>query len=119
MSVPAYQWLWSQSDVTGEHYRRYNKAMVENLLSGRFEIQFFSYFFSALTIPIFIFRALPFRLGFVKGKNVLSNKTEHGTKKGFGVRVFNWRLKKELKKLANGNSLRFGASCLIVARKLD
>lgn len=116
ITLPAYNWLWSQSDDTGHHFRRYNHAMVTQLLENQFEILYFSYFFAILSVPIFLFRALPYRLGFVK-KNMLSKNTEHGTKKGFFTRLVNFFLKRELKQIESGKYLGFGASCIIVARK--
>lgn len=32
MTMPAHNWLWSLSDVRAGHYRRYNEAMLVNLL---------------------------------------------------------------------------------------
>jgi SAM-dependent methyltransferase len=118
VTVPAHQWLWSQSDIHAQHYRRYNRAMIDKLLAGRFEVIYFSYFFSILSIPIFIFRALPFRLFTSKG-SMLSKKTEHGINKGPGARILKQFLDNENKKIQHGKSIRFGASCLIVARKVS
>lgn len=118
VTVPAHNMLWSQSDVRAQHYRRYNKAMIEQLLSERFEVIYFTYFFSILSLPIFIFRALPFRIGFL-GKSMLSKNTEHGTDKGPGVKLINYFLKREREKIKKGKCINFGSSCLFVARKID
>ena len=37
-TVPAHQWLWSQSDESAQHHRRYNQAMIGQLLKNHFEI---------------------------------------------------------------------------------
>lgn len=116
-TVPAHKWLRSQSDVQAQHYRRYNRAMIDQLLSDQFEIIYFTYFFRFLSLPIFIFRALPFRLFFTK-HNILSKNTEHGTNKGPGAKLINYFLKQEYKKIQNRKYLNFGASCLVVARKI-
>lgn len=118
VTVPAHKWLWSQSDVQAQHYRRYNRAMIEQLLSDRFEIIYFTYFFRFLSLPIFIFRSLPFRLCFSK-KNILSKNTEHGTNKGLSAKLINFFLNHENKIIQNGKYINFGASCLIVARKIN
>jgi len=116
VTVPAHNWLWSQSDDSGQHYRRYNREMIEQLLASKYEIIYFTYFFSILSIPILMFRSLPYRLSFIK-KNILSKNTEHGANRGFGSGLINYFLKRELNKIKSGKSLKFGASCLIVARK--
>jgi len=118
ITLPAHKWLWSQSDVRAQHYRRYDRKQVEKLLSKRFEIIYFTYFFSLLLIPIFIFRALPYRL-MGRKDSVLSRKTEHGTNKGIIAKLINYFLRREIKKLRNGRSITYGASCLIVARKIN
>ena len=118
VTVPAHNWLWSQSDVRAQHYRRYNNTMIKQLLSEQFEIIYFTYFFKFLILPIFIFRALPFRLGF-SAKSVLSKDTEHGTGKGHGSKLINYFLKRELEKIEKGKRINFGSSCLFVARKIN
>jgi SAM-dependent methyltransferase len=115
-TVPAHQCLWSHSDDAAHHHRRYKRAMIEQLLDNRFEILYFSYIFGFLTLPVLVFRAIPYRLGISKNNNVLSENTEHGTGQGSVVRLLNWRLKKEQKRIVQGDSIRFGASCLFVAR---
>ncbi len=81
-TVPAYQWLWSLSDVTAQHYRRYNRTMIVDLFALKFDVLFFTYFFGALTLPIFFLRTLPFRLGLSKSGEVFSPEMEHGSKGG-------------------------------------
>ena len=119
VSVPAHQWLWSLSDDTAGHYRRYNKNMVDDLLTPKFEILYFTYFFRVLTLPIFFFRTLPARLRPSRKKKVLSSQSEHGTKGGATVALFNYFLRKELAAIRRGKSRRFGSSCLFVARKIS
>ena len=120
VTVPAHQWLWSLIDDIGGHYRRYNKNMVLNLLTPNFEILYFTYFFRVLTLPIFFFRTIPFRLRLSRKKKVLSSKSKyHGTKGGASVAVFNRFLRKELAAIQRGKSRRFGSSCLFAARKIS
>lgn len=52
VSVPAYQWLWSNHDRIHMHYRRYTKSHFNELLKkAGFEIEFSSYFNSFLFLP--------------------------------------------------------------------
>jgi len=49
ITVPAYQWLWSEHDELSHHKRRYNLAHTKDLLAqGGFNIHFATYFNSLL-----------------------------------------------------------------------
>jgi len=117
-TVPAHQWLWSQSDVSAQHHRRYNEKKIRTLLGDQFEVERFTYFFSALTPVIYLLRTLPFKLKLFRSGKVLSTESEHGVKKSAGQGVMDWLLRRELNALAKGESRQFGASCLFVARKI-
>jgi SAM-dependent methyltransferase len=53
VAVPAYQWAWSQFDVTAGHYRRYSKRrIVEAVRRAGFSVDRATYAFAA-TFPIF------------------------------------------------------------------
>jgi SAM-dependent methyltransferase len=118
-TVPAHQWLWSLSDNTAQHYRRYNRKMIVSLLDSKFELVFHSYFFGILALPIFFLRILPFRLGILKKDKVLSSELEHGTGGGFLVKILKIILEKEYEEIRRGKKKQFGTSCLFVARKVD
>ena len=118
-TVPAHQWLWSSSDDYAKHYRRYNKNMVYDLLTPRFEILYFTYFFGILMLPIYFFRALPYRLRQNREAKLLSSESEHGTEGGATVAVLKYLLRKELAAIKRGDRRQFGSSCLYVARKVS
>ncbi len=64
ITVPAYDFLWSQEDLLAGHYLRYTrKGLMADLQTARFKSIFSSYFFSWLVLPILFFRALPHALG--------------------------------------------------------
>ncbi len=117
-TVPAHQWLWSLSDVSSQHHRRYNKQMLEDVLTGSFEIVHHTYFFKPLILPQFLLRSLPFKLGLSKKRKVLDTATEHGTSGGLATKMIAQLLSRELNKIQRGKSLAVGASCLFVARKM-
>jgi SAM-dependent methyltransferase len=116
-TVPAHAWLWSSSDSHAEHYRRYNRRMVVDLLDESFDLLFFTYFFRALVVPVFLLRTLPYRLGLARGNEVLSQDSEHGTSGGVGARMIAAMLAGEVARIARGEGMDVGASCLFVARK--
>ena len=120
LTVPSYKFLWSKEDLTAGHFRRYSLDSISTLLkSAGFEVEFSSYIFRFLPLPIFLFRALPYRLGYVsveKKDNIISR--DHGVKGGAIINIIDRLLKAEIRKLDCKKSMSFGGSCLVVARKL-
>jgi ubiquinone/menaquinone biosynthesis C-methylase UbiE len=59
VTAPAYQWLWSQHDVSHHHYRRYTLRLLrERLGSAGWRPLAWSYFNTALLAPIAAVRML-------------------------------------------------------------
>lgn len=61
LSVPAYQFLWSDHDILNMHYRRYNRNSLEKVIEeAKFKIQFMtswnSTFFPIIAASRLIFR---------------------------------------------------------------
>jgi len=117
LTVPAHNWLWSESDDEAKHCRRYNKQMLESLFGDKFEIVYFTYFFNSLLLPILLFRRLPYLIKSRKGSSLLSRSAEHGGSMSKGVKILNWLLGGEFKRISLFKSLSFGTSCLMVVRK--
>jgi SAM-dependent methyltransferase len=117
LTVPAFDWLWSLSDTSAGHYRRYHPRKLVDLLSDRFDVLFVTCFFRALTLPILALRAAPFRLGFGRRRQVLGTETEHGSSGGLAVGVVERLLSPESGQIASGRSKGWGSSCLCIARK--
>lgn len=64
LSVPALNALWSQFDDDAGHFRRYNKASIRNELKSQgFTVERIGYFFTLTVLPVFVLRAIPYRLG--------------------------------------------------------
>ena len=116
-TVPAYQWLWSQADEFAQHHRRYTRESLHSLLGRDYHVLYSSYFFRALTLPIYLLRALPFRLGLTKKAGLMTVETEHGTDQGVAAGIISRVLAGELGRLERGLSLSWGASLLFAARK--
>jgi SAM-dependent methyltransferase len=115
LTVPCHRWLWSQADVEAGHFRRHTLSSLRTLLLGVFEIDYLSYFFEPLIAPQFLLRTLPYRLGLGRNK-LLSSESEHGSRQGTMVRMLDRLLAREVDKVAKGEALSFGASCLVAAR---
>jgi SAM-dependent methyltransferase len=118
VTVPAYQALWSDEDEYAEHYRRYDRALLEqHLTRAGFHVDFVSYFFQPLVAPIFLLRSLPHRL-LPRDRatdRATADLSEHGNG-GLSQRVVEALLSRELRALRTGRSLAFGSSLVAVAR---
>jgi len=114
ISVPAYQFLWSNEDDLGGHHRRYTLKMLKKKLEvSGYRILYMTYIFSYLPIPIFLLRSIPSKLGLSK-KRIDINDHKQAHKRIFLLdKVHQW----ELKQISKLKTIPFGGSCLIVAIK--
>lgn len=113
LTVPAYQSLWSHDDTMAGHYRRYSLSRVCMLLrDAGYKVDYGTYIFSWLPLPILALRALPSRLG---RRRDVPARAEHAA----GLRWFRKLLEQTLSfepmLIAGGAAIPFGASCLVVA----
>jgi hypothetical protein len=122
ITVPAYNFLWSSDDDYAGHYKRYTiKTLKKTLSESRFEMVNGTYFYSILIIPIYFFRTLKQKLLKLKPEDV--GKIEKGVgehnNSGLIVKLMSsiWNL--ELWLIKNNIYIPFGASCLVVARKIN
>lgn len=118
MTVPAYPFLWSDEDVAAGHFRRYTLKSVSHVLEkAGFKVDFSTYFFWILPVPITILRMLPYRIGFSKAGTKLHNiPRDHATKSGITSLVLELLLRLETKLLNKNKPIYIGSSCLITAR---
>lgn len=60
ITVPAYQFLWSEHDVVNQHFRRYSKKLMEDTIRENTELTILqlSYFNTIFFIPIATIRLL-------------------------------------------------------------
>ena len=119
LTVPAYNFLWSGEDIYAGHYHRYNLDTIAAIVKmAGFIIEYKTYFFSILPVPVFFFRSLPFKMGFRRGSKDFNNQAnEHSKRKGIIGnildRIWSW----EIKKINKSEIIPFGGSCFIVAKK--
>lgn len=113
VTVPAFQFLWSQHDVANQHRRRYGRLeLVSHLSSAGFKVTFVSYFntllFPAVAGARLLERLLPSRFG--KDTDDLGETREPIN--GLLTRLFG------SERLAVGRtSLPFGVSLIAVAQR--
>lgn len=126
LSVPAYQFLWSEIDVKIGHFRRYTTTnLVAKLKKAGFRISYTTYLFSFLVLPVFIIRKM---LKPIMSKNYINKnktkfkKSQHLTKKSGSVNfvrnTVNKLTKWEYNKIVQSKKTPFGTSCIVVAQKL-
>jgi SAM-dependent methyltransferase len=118
VTVPAYSWLWSAEDELAGHYRRYTTTSLVRLLERvGFHPVYSTYFFAALTAPMFLLRTLPHRLWKRAPEAVERGAAEQHTPSGTSRRAIDRVLAGERRRLEQGKSMAFGTSCLAIARR--
>jgi len=117
-TVPSYSFLWSEEDVVAGHYRRYTLSGICKVLeSAGFQIEFSSYIFRLLPLPIFFLRTLPYKIGISKKARKTSTiSRDHAVQGGISRSIFDMILQSEIYNLRKKRSMVFGGSCLIVAK---
>lgn len=110
LTVPAFEFLWSQHDDANLHKRRYTKKNLERLLEKQgYKVKFSSYFNFFLFPIISLIRLLS------KSKNVKTNDVEEHSKPINTVlkAIFGFE-----KRLLPNIKFPFGVSILVVAQKI-
>jgi SAM-dependent methyltransferase len=120
LTVPAFSWLWSSEDVVAGHFRRYTLgSMSERLRQAGLKVEFASYIFSVLPLPVFLARTLPTALRLRRpSSSAPRTRREHNAPAGLGTRIMNAIWNWELARLGRLRRIPLGGSCLVVARKL-
>lgn len=115
ITVPAYSWLWSSDDAFAGHYRRYTLASLRSALDGSgFDVEFASYIFGLLPLPVLLVRSIPSKLG-LRSKELPNSARQHRLSapiRTLADLAFHW----ELRAIEQRRSIPFGGSCLVVAR---
>ena len=110
ITVPAFQWLWSEHDVVHHHRRRYSKEnLKEKLDLCGFKVKYISYF-NTLLFPFALAERIKQRIFPPHGTEVLklpNRKINYLLEKIFSMEV----------NFINKISLPFGLSLLVVAEK--
>jgi SAM-dependent methyltransferase len=116
LTVPAFNFLWSQDDVVAGHFRRYSSRTISRTVTqAGFRVDFLTYIFFPLPVPIFLLRALPTKAGLRKFIDWDKEKDSHKNPGGLSVRWINKALSIEADVLRRGHSIPFGGSIMVVA----
>ena len=117
LTVPAFDWLWSMSDVDAMHYRRYTRRTLTDVLGGRFEVRYSTYLFQRLVPLSMLSRALPYRIGLARPGRAALYERQHAVERRRLAAVLSRMLDHEVTTIAAGKSLVIGSSLLVVARR--
>jgi len=122
LTVPAYNFLWSQEDIDAGHQRRYSRRELRDMFVGAgFKVDFLSGFFQFLPPAIFLARVLPYRLGLAKSPDAheipQQMKQQHVPSTKLLGDVLRRLEQREQLRLSKKNEAKFGASWLVVATK--
>ena len=117
LTVPAFRALWSNEDDLVGHHRRYTLgAVAERLGTAGFAVDYATYLFSPLVVPLYLFRSLPSRLGRRTELDPSQTAAELNPASGLAVKAVTKMLDVELTQVARRRRIPFGTSCLIAAR---
>ncbi len=109
LTVPASQRLWSEEDVHAGHFRRYSLAELRSTL-GRagLSVDYATYFFSLLPLPVYLFRVLR--------RSRSAGAGQHHAGGAFTRRLIESAFRYETACVRHGLTIPLGTSCLAVAR---
>lgn len=118
ISVPAIQLLWSHEDVVAGHYRRYSiKSLSKRLIDNGFHVNFISYMFMPMVVPVFLLRTIPYKL-FRKNEGSLEKQKEELTRKSpVFDKILGYLWGFENKRIMRSKTIPFGTSIIAVATK--
>lgn len=121
ITVPAYGLLWSQEDIDAGHFRRYTIPSITKILSeSGFRIEYSTYIFSILVIPIFLFRVLLKKLMKKKDENIIDKvKKDHKVKNTVLQKFLETVFTFELFLVRRNFKIPFGGSCFIISKKVN
>jgi hypothetical protein len=119
LTVPAFKLLWSEEDDYIGHYRRYSlKTISQTLSAAGFKVEYSTYLFSFLVIPILLFRSLSTWLKIKTKRGDPKTVSGDHEKKGMSGKILHSFMNWELNRIKKGKKIFTGSSCLVVARKV-
>ena len=117
ITVPAFQFLWSEHDIVNHHFRRYTRSKLKQILpSEEISLVHKTYFNSLLFFPIAIFRVLSrlvparfYRKGSGADNTLVANDSF--------VNKLMFRVFETERKLLRKVKFPFGVSLMVILRK--
>jgi len=118
LTVPSFNILWSGYDDLAGHYHRYTlQGITEKLEQAGFKIEYATYIFSILPIPIFLFRTIPSAIGMKRHCNIDTLRRDLVKNDKIFGRFSDKIWAQEISLIKRKKKIPFGSTCLVVARK--
>jgi 2-polyprenyl-3-methyl-5-hydroxy-6-metoxy-1,4-benzoquinol methylase len=118
LTVPAYNILHSNEDDEAGHFRRYTKRTLSRCVKAAgLEVEYASYFFAILPLPIFLFRTLPSYFSRTQQNSNQRDRSEHAPPPHIFGKLLDALFTCETWLISKRMSIPFGGSCMLVARK--
>lgn len=118
VTVPTYQILFSADDTAAGHFRRYTTGSLGRLFArAGFRMDWASYIFAPLPLPILLLRTLPSWFGRARGIDPEQVSADHCAE-GATSRMLDAVLDLEFALLRRGWRLPFGGTCLAAAHRI-
>jgi hypothetical protein len=119
MTVPAFRLLWSrEDDLVGHHHRYTLPGLAERLRAARFRVDYATYVFSPLPLPLFLLRTLPSKFGRRRTLDAQQTANELQPSPGLAVTAITRVLDGELALIKRRRRIPLGTSCLVAATAL-
>ncbi len=117
LTAPAFRALWSSEDDLVGHHHRYTLGLLDaRLRAARFAVDYSTYLFSPLPVPLCLFRSLPSRLGRRRRLDAAQTAAELSPTPGLALRALMTILDAEVALVRRRRRIPLGTSCLIAAR---
>lgn len=120
VAVPAYEILWSAEDDHAQHFRRYTaRRLRRELTEAGFGVEYTTYMFALLPLPILLMRTIPYRLGRARAFTAEGFQSDHGAAgtTGTTLALLEGVHALELAVARTLGRLPFGGSVVAVAQK--
>ena len=116
LTVPAFRTLWSSEDDLVGHHHRYTIGLLRRRLKAAgFAVDYATYLFSPLPVPLFLLRTLPSKFGRRRTLDAAQTAAELQPKPGLAVKAITKLLDGELALVKRLRRIPFGTSCLVAA----
>ncbi len=119
LTVPAFRALWSaEDDLVGHHHRYTLSTLAERLRRSGFDVDYRTYLFSPLPVPLFLCRTLPSRFGRRQTLDPARTASELRPAPSLAAKIVTTVLDGELALIKRRRRVPLGTSCLVVAHRL-
>jgi methyltransferase family protein len=116
ITVPAYDWLWSDTDDYAGHYRRYNSKLMKSIANkSGLDPLYIGFFMFYLPLPILFFRGIPYRIqGKRDQKTLLKEASGNHIQSSLTVKIITLLNAFEIGSIHKFGRLLLGGSCIAV-----